>query len=223
MPSKIDHLVIAAKDLTQGVDYVRELLSVDIPFGGEHIKMATHNHLMQLGNGVFLEVIAVNEEETAPSSPRWYGLDDPAVRQSIQTQPRLLTWVINTANINALIQKANFYLGQSALITRGNLSWNFGLPEDGRLLASGFLPYAIQWHTDTLPGTAMANLGCTLQRLEIFHPYAPWLKSALQSIDALALVQVNLLPANETPYLIAHIQTAKGIVALSSASSALDL
>jgi len=47
MQTRIDHLVIGAADLTQGIDYVKECLGVDMPYGGEHEKMGTHNHLMQ--------------------------------------------------------------------------------------------------------------------------------------------------------------------------------
>ncbi|MEE8364674.1 MAG: VOC family protein [Gammaproteobacteria bacterium] len=43
-------MVIAADSLEQGVDYVRSTLGVDIPRGGVHQTMGTHNHLMQLGN-----------------------------------------------------------------------------------------------------------------------------------------------------------------------------
>lgn len=47
MQTRIDHLVIGAADLTQGIDYVNECLGVDIPYGGAHEKMGTHNHLLQ--------------------------------------------------------------------------------------------------------------------------------------------------------------------------------
>ena len=62
MPSKpdfsanLDHLVVAATDLKTGVDYVKQTLGVDIPYGGEHQQMGTHNHLMRLGHQIFLEV-----------------------------------------------------------------------------------------------------------------------------------------------------------------------
>ena len=92
----IDHVVVAAIDLEQGVRYVREQLGVDIPFGGEHPLMGTHNHLMQLGDAVFLEVIAVNPLGEQPVQPRWYGLDDPYVRARIAEEPALVGWVVNT-------------------------------------------------------------------------------------------------------------------------------
>lgn len=216
MQTRIDHLVIGAASLAQGVEYVKACLGVDIPYGGVHMKMGTHNHLMQLGDDIFFEVIAINHEADPPDRPRWFGLDDPFVRQQIEIQPTLLTWVVNTGSINELIRQATFSAGKAELISRGNLSWFFGLPGDGRLLAGGMLPYAIEWQTDRHPSVNMADLGCTLQGLEIHHPYPLWLQSALASIGAADLVKICPLPKNETPYLVAHIGTAHGVKALRS-------
>lgn len=216
MNSAIDHLVIGASNLERGVEYVKDLLEVDIPYGGAHMSLGTHNHLMQLGNNTFLEVIAINEKIKPPRMPRWYGLDDPFVRRQIAEKPTLLTWVVNTKNIETLIKKAVFSLGKSELVRRGELSWNFGLPEDGRLLAGGLLPYAIEWHSENHPSLNMADLNCQLLRLEIYHPYTQWLKHALVSIDALDLVDIIELPDSVAPYLVAHISTPSGPRKLSS-------
>jgi len=155
MPTRIDHLVIGAGTLQQGLDHVRERLGVSMPFGGVHAKMGTHNHLMQLGNASFLEVIAINRDIEPPDRPRWFGLDDAFIRRQIIKEPTLLGWVVNTDDIDRLMKQANFSLGKAELITRGNLSWHFGLPEDGRLIAGGMLPYAIEWGTDHHPSAGM--------------------------------------------------------------------
>lgn len=212
----IDHLVIGASSLEEGVAYVKSELGVDIPFGGEHKQMATYNHLMQLGNGVFLEVIAVNKNASPPVQPRWYGLDDPHVRRCLEKQPVLLAWVINTDDFAALDQAANFSLGRAEQISRGDLSWLFGLPEDGRLLAGGMLPYAIEWHSDSHPSGQMVDLGCRLTKLEICHPNSEWLMSALDSISALELVTVVPLGLNECPFLSVEIETPNGKVNMQS-------
>jgi len=96
------------------------------------------------------------------------------------------------------------------------LSWYFGLPRDGRLLAGGMLPYAIEWLTDKHPSASMADLGCRLDALEIHHPYGPWLHTALESVGAADLVQVNALPRDDTPYLKAMISTPHGKKEISS-------
>lgn len=213
---RLDHIVIAAASLKEGVAYVKRELGVDMPFGGEHVKMGTHNHLMQLGNDVFLEVITINENAAPPGRPRWYGLDDPYTRGCLVNQPAVLAWVINTDDLASLMQSASYSQGNSELVTRGDLSWLFGLPEDGRLLAGGMLPYAIEWHVDKHPSGKMADLNCRLERLEIFHPYPEWIESALQSINALELVRVKAIPANDSPFLSAVIKTPNGKVQLQS-------
>jgi hypothetical protein len=221
MHTRIDHLVIGAADLAQGVAFVREELGVDIPFGGAHEKMATHNHLLSLGGDVFLEVIAIDPQTPIPQRPRWFGLDDPYVRGQIQEKPALLTWVVNTHDIQKLLQAGDFLFGKADLLRRGDLSWYFGLPEDGRLLAGGMLPYVIQWRTASHPARRMADRGCRLGALAIHHPHVAWLQSALESIGAVDLVTIHPLPANETPYLLATIETPSARVELRTAPKTL--
>jgi hypothetical protein len=128
----------------------------------------------------------------------------------------LLTWVVNTINIHNLIDQATYSLGKPELISRGDISWDIGLPEDGRLLASGILPYAIKWHTKNHPSHSMLDLGCRLQSLDIYHSNSDWLLSALDSIGALGLAKIHSLKKNETPYLKAQIKTPNGLKVISN-------
>jgi Glyoxalase-like domain len=210
MPTRLDHLVIGAADLAAGVAYVKTCLGVDMPYGGVHVKMGTHNHVMRLGDDVFLEVLAIDPGIEPPARPRWYGLDDPFVRQCIAAQPALLTWVVRTTRMAGLLQQAGFAFGRATAMSRGDLHWFFGLPEDGGLLAGGMLPYVIEWQTDSHPCAKMADAGCRLQGLEIHHSQPSWIKSILQSIDAADLAAIQALPVNRSPYLVAHIQTPAG-------------
>ncbi len=167
--NRLDHLVVAAETLQQGVDYIRSTLAVDIPEGGVHKTMGTHNHLMQLGNDAYIEVIAINPQAAVPRHPRWFNLDDALMRASLHRQPRLITWVMNTANIKAVEHGSVFSIGIPTELSRDALSWRVGLTEDGRLLANGLVPYVIQWNTRQHPSESMADRGCRLQSLEIFH------------------------------------------------------
>ena len=101
-----DHLVIGAASLRQGVDWVEGKLGVVMPPGGSHPRMGTHNHLTALGRDSFLEVIAVDPAAEPPARPRWFALDDPARRTSLEAQPRLLTWVCATGDIEASLARA---------------------------------------------------------------------------------------------------------------------
>ncbi|MCZ6883369.1 MAG: VOC family protein [Gammaproteobacteria bacterium] len=214
--NRLDHLVIAAETLQQGVDYIRSVLAAEIPKGGVHKTMGTHNHLMQLGNDAYIEVIAINPEAALPQQPRWFNLDDSLMRASLHRQPRLITWVINTTDIKTVDRDSAFPIGVPTELSRDALSWQVGLTEDGRLLANGLVPYVIQWHTEQHPSRSMADLGCRLHSLEIFHNRPDWLRSTLTSMGADHLVSIHPLPDTETPYLSANIETSSGLVNLNS-------
>jgi hypothetical protein len=214
--NRLDHLVIAAETLQQGVDYIRSTLAVEIPAGGVHKTMGTHNHLMQLGNDAYIEVIAIDPQAAVPQHPRWFSLDDALMRASLHRQPRLITWVVNTPDIKAVEHDSVLPIGIPTELSRDALRWQVGLTEDGRLLANGLVPYLIQWHTEPHPSGSMADMGCRLQSLEIYHNRADWLHSVLTSIGADHLVNIRSLPDTETPYLSANIETPSGMVNLNS-------
>jgi hypothetical protein len=216
MRTNLDHLVIAAETLEQGVDYVRSELGVALPKGGVHKTMGTHNHLMQLGNNSYLEVIAIDPAGTIPDQPRWFGLDDSLMRESLRQQPRLITWVVNTTDISILNQSSAFPIGTTTELSRNDLRWKIALTEDGRLLANGCLPYIIQWLSTPHPSSAMADLDCRLLSLDVHHNRADWLSSMLKSVAADHLVKIHSLPDSESAYLSASLETPSGNRILTS-------
>lgn len=216
MKVRLDHVVIAAQSLQEGVEYVQRELGVTMPYGGFHPKMGTHNHLIQLGNHTFLEVIAIHPDAPPPKRPRWFGLDDPSILAGLKKSPRLISWVVRCDDIHTVMQNAACSFGQPTLIHRGELSWLFGLPADGRLLAGGFLPYLIQWHTQEHPSTRMVDAGVNLVSLELSHPYPGWLEKILASIHANTLVSLSAVPNSTPPSIKAVFSTPSGIKELHS-------
>ena len=214
--NKLDHLVLAAHSLEQGIEYLRDTLGVDIPKGGFHQTMGTHNHLMQLGNEVYLELIAINPEAEAPRHPRWFGLDDAMMRERLKHQPALITWVMNTPDIQSIKQQASFDIGLPTKLRRNDLCWEIALTDDGRLLGNGLLPYVIQWHSTPHPSNGMADLGCRLQSLHIYHNRVDWLRPRLESIAANHLVEVHQIDDLQAPYFSVFIETPTGLKNLSS-------
>ena len=214
--NKLDHIVIAANSLDQGVEYIQNELGVKIPKGGFHATMGTHNHLMQLGNEAYLELIAINPDAEVPAHPRWFGLDEGLMRESLRQKPRLITWVMNSPDIQNVKQAANFDIGAPTELQRNDLRWQIALTDDGRLLGNGLLPYIIQWHSQPHPSNSMAKLGCRLQSLTIYHNRAEWLRSKLTSIGAEHLVEVRALDDSEAAYFSVEIDTPGGLKTLSS-------
>ena len=183
MTAKLDHLVIVASDLAVGVRHVRETLGVDVPPGGVHARMGTHNHVMQLGGGVYLEVIAIDPGAGDPRRPRWFDMDNPLLHARLERGPALMTWVVNVTDFDALPGFDARIWGEPQRMTRGDLEWLVALPEDGRLPGAGMLPTVIQWLCDP-PVSAMADRGCRIARLDVRHPQPDWYREQLAKIGA---------------------------------------
>lgn len=215
--SKLDHIIVGAASLDEGTAYVKSILGVEVPDGGEHLMMGTHNKVMTLGNGVYLEIIAIDPKMLGPTHPRWFGLDDPAVAASLKNGPRLLTWAINTADIEALCSHSEITVGAVREASRDDLRWKVALTDDGRLSAAGFFPLCIQWLVNFHPSERMQDLECRLESINVYHPYPEWLRSVLDSIGSAQLVNILPVDINEMPRIDANISTPSGLAVLSSA------
>ena len=223
MTTHLDHIVVAAKTLEAGVDYVNDKFGVEISAGGRHEMMGTHNHVMSLGEGVYLEVIAINPEMDAPGYPRWFGLDDPFVRARLDLGPMLLTWAVHTNRLESLVSQSMVPLGLIRDAQRDDLRWRVALSEDGRLPAAGFMPLCIEWQMDFHPSERMQQPGCTLVSLDLYHARPAWLADALDTIGvrdtSRGFVHIFGLSDLETAYISCTVDCPKGRITLSSRSN----
>jgi Glyoxalase-like domain len=177
----LDHLTVAALTLEQGVAHVKRALGVALPFGGAHPLMGTHNHLMQLGEGVFLEIIAPDPAVT-PQRTRWFGLDDPRMRASLERAPRLIHWVARVPDLALALREIDAASGEVVPVTRGTLSWRISVPRDGSMPFDGAFPTLIEWPAGPHPSARMADFGCRLEQLSIVHPEGGRLSQALEPV-----------------------------------------
>jgi hypothetical protein len=208
----LDHLVVAARTLADGVDYIAQHLGVDIPPGGRHERMSTHNCVMQLGNGVYLEVIATDPHAPAPARPRWFDLDNPWLMDRLKEGPRLITWVVRTPKLAHLSGEGSTLWGEHVPMSRDTLNWLMTIPEDGRLPGAGFLPTIIEWQCE-LPVYRMANTGCVLSALTLHHHNADWLDARLGALGARKFVSVAHAEQGKSR-IEASIQSPRGEVVL---------
>ncbi len=154
MKRELDHLVVAARTLEEGAAWVEAALGAAPVPGGKHPLMGTHNRLLAIGRGRYLEVIAIDPEAPPPGRPRWFGLDDPVIRERLERGPVLFHWAERTDDLEAALRD---YPEQVDVLdaTRGDLSWRITVPPDGRLPCAGACPTLIQWKgphpTDRLP------------------------------------------------------------------------
>jgi Glyoxalase-like domain len=168
---RFDHLVVAARTLEEGVDWVERRLAVEMGAGGKHDVMGTHNRLLTLGPGRFLEVIAIDPEAPAPLQARWFELDTPAMQARLASGPALVHWVARTDDIEAAMQASAMPVPLLAL-SRGAFRWKIGVADDGSLPRGGIAPTLIQWFTRH-PTEVLPDSGCRLESLTLRGAEAP--------------------------------------------------
>ena len=118
-----DHLAVAATSLPEGRRAVEEALGVRLQTGGQHAHFGTHNLLLGLEDGLYLEVIAVDPRAAPPRQPRWFNLD------RFQGTPRLGNWICRTDDLTAA-RAALPGIGEPVSLARGDLRWRMAVPDD---------------------------------------------------------------------------------------------
>nr|WP_198982243.1 VOC family protein [Herbaspirillum sp. ASV7] len=176
----IDHLVVTARTLAEGMAWVSERLGVSMMprVGGKHIRMGTHNALLPLGPGVYLEVIAIDPAAPSPGRARWFGLD----HLGSDANPRLAHWVVRCDDIETTAQASPIAPGRVENMRRAGLRWLITVAADGSMACDGLMPSLIQWQTRPHPAAILSERGCRLRRLELSHPRGRELTQALQAI-----------------------------------------
>ena len=171
----LDHIAISATTLEAGAAWVEKALGVPLAGGGKHPHMGTHNRLLSLGD-LYLEVIATDPSAPNPAWPRWFDLDQ------FRGPPRLTNWICRTDDLDAALAAAPGDTGTATDLTRGDYRWRFAIPATGKLPYDDCFPALIQWQGDLHPAKALRDHGVRLTRLEITHPLAPALRSALHGL-----------------------------------------
>lgn len=160
---KLDHIAIAGETRDEAASHVTDVLGVALQPGGAHAHFGTHNHLMGLADGVYLEAISIDPAAPAPSYPRWFDMD------SFSGAPRLTNWICQTPDIEALVQDLP-EAGDIVSLERGDLKWRMAVPADGKLPFDGCFPALIQWDCEDHPAELLPHTGCRLDQLLVTHP-----------------------------------------------------
>ena len=233
MTTQIDHLVVAATSLEQGVQWCEALFGITPALGGEHALFGTHNRLFKIATPKFsmayFEIIAINpaavrsKKTTTLHTNRWFDLDNPELQKSISKEPRLIHFVASTPDIKAARMALRMEgidrgpaIHAERQTSKGLLHWQISVRADGQRLFDGALPTLIQWGkpdaTEPLrlhPRNTLPRSGVTLQSIDITHPSAEKLQTAYASIG-LNGISISEGPAN----IKATLKTPKGIVVL---------
>jgi len=232
MKTQIDHLVIVAQTLEQGVLWCETTLGITPGPGGEHAQFGTHNHLAKIATPAhplaYLEIIAIDpgaKKASDTRAKRWFDMDDAALQAAVAVEPRLVHFVAQTDDIPAgrsALKALGIDRGPALQTSRhsrkGVLHWQITVREDGQRLFNGALPSLIQWGKPDAaeplrlhPRNSLPRSGVTLHSISVTHPSADKLQAAY---DAIGLTGITLEtgPAN----LSVTLHTPKGPVTLQS-------
>jgi hypothetical protein len=218
----LDHLVLLAASLDEGVAWCESTLGLTPGPGGRHPLMGTHNRLFSIASIAFplayFEIIAIDTAAPAPARRRWFDMDDVTLQTRVRRDgPQLVHWVARVDDARAAVaalQAQGIDRGEVIDAARpapqGLLQWQITVRADGQRLFDGALPTLIQWGA-VHPAAAMPASGATLLSLRLQHPRASALAAALAAIG-LAEVVVEPGPAR----LQAQLLTPRGLIAISS-------
>ena len=214
---QLDHLVIAAHTLEDGVDWCGTLFGVRPAGGGEHVFMGTHNRVFAISSDSFplayLEIIAIAPALPAPTRPRWFDLDDGAMQQRLKTKgPQLVAWAARGEDIGPLaaaMRDAGTDVGgvmdAERMTPTGLLRWRIALRVDGQRPCGGAAPVLIEWNARH-PTDGMTGSGVRLESLQV----------GVAAPDRLLPAPVQQASAPDAAPLVATFATPRGRVTLQA-------
>jgi hypothetical protein len=203
----IDHLVWGGPDLENEIARLERWTGVRATIGGRHPGEGTHNALIGLGPGRYLELISPDPTQAPPGRPRWFGLDNV-------TSPRLITWAAKCPDLDrraaaarvAGVPLGDVRSGRRALPSGRVLSWNLTYP-DVRA-GAGLIPFLIDWGASPHPAGTTPG-GVDLMGLRAEHPEPAAIREWLRRLE------LDLpVTAGSAPALIATLDTPRGRVEL---------
>ena len=176
----VDHLILGARDLDEGIRRFEERTGVRPKVGGEHPGRGTRNALVSLGPALYVEILA--PQAGAPDSGRVAEL-----RQRADLSP--YGWAVFVRDVDTArrsLESAGFGLsgimpGSRARPDGTLLEWKTFEIEKPEIAG---IPFFIRWGDGTTHPSQDSPSGCRLEALKVTTPDVA---SARRAFAALAL------------------------------------
>ena len=208
MKRVIDHIVYCVPNLESALDDLENRLGIRPVFGGRHLTKGTKNALLNLGNGCYLEILAVDEENDTISGPRWMGID-------LIATPKITRWCLKSDMLQTdseILKSYALNLGHqdqgSRMTSDGKLLvWNMILPASHPEVE--LVPFMVDWSKSEMHPCDALTEKCTLQSIHLHHSNPIEIQPTL---DALGW-ELNIDLASQA-HISIDIQSPKGLVRL---------
>lgn len=160
----IDHIVYAVPDLASAVRHFHNEYGITAILGGKHHSKGTKNALVNLGNSVYLEILAIDHENQNIKAPRWMGMD-------LISEAKITRWSITSNQLEkdqAILQS---YHPQMGIIEEGAretpdgsiLKWKMILPLSKPEVE--IIPFMTDWSLSSFHPTERLEQNCTLEEI----------------------------------------------------------
>jgi hypothetical protein len=175
--AQIDHVILGIDDLDRGVKAFEAATGVKPVYGGKH-PGGTHNALVSLGDGIYLEILAVQQGVTIPP--------DYADLKKMKTLTPI-GWAVSSsdsAELRNRLSAAGIAVsepvdGSRTTPTGSTLSWqSFALNEN-----SLEVPFFIVWSKQTAHPSTTSPSGCKLQQWSVASPRVKDLERLGQALN----------------------------------------
>ena len=178
-PIRIDHVIVGAANLNAAIVEMERLTGVRPVIGGIHPGRGTHNALMSLGDGTYLEILAPDPAQ---------AVDNAELRElRALTHPTPVGWAASAdkeTELRSVLAAAKIAASGSVPGSRAKpdgsvLHWiTFGYAELDNPLA----PFFIIWGDRSLHPSQSSPPGCRLDSLAIESPDAAAIASAVRPL-----------------------------------------
>ncbi|MGH1437721.1 MAG: VOC family protein [Lewinella sp.] len=188
MPRTIDHIVYAVFDLDRAIADFTEQLGIAPVFGGRHEGRGTKNALLNLGNGCYLEIIAIDEWNTTVNPPRWMGLD-------VLEKPQITRWCLKSEDLAQDQSVLKTYdpamgaqwNGQRTTASGEQLAWEMLLPLPEPEVE--IVPFMVDWGASAFHPTERLEPSCVWQEIVLLHPHPKSFQKVFKELDINVIVQ----------------------------------
>jgi len=205
---ELDHLLWEELRLDEGERRFAELTGVTPAFGGNHPDRGTHNSLLSLGRGTYLEIISLD-----PAHPEAAGLPEDTPPGFT---PRLFAFAVRTYDLalfERLAEASGLEVSRPREVSRRArdgtlLKWQTVALEKHEF--GNAMPFFTRFDGAAHPSET-APKGCELLEFSVGHPR----HQELSRLYAALKLNVPVFES-EHPLLLAVLATPKGIVALDS-------
>jgi hypothetical protein len=186
----VDHLVYGAPDLAAAVADLEGRFGIHAQAGGKHVGLSTHNALLALGPRTYLEIIAPDPDQPAPTVPRPFGIGDV-------TCGKLVGWALACDDIDGAVAEARSH-GCDLQVVDGHrvgpagtvLRWRAA----GMRRPTALVPFLICWGGTEHPAISAPH-GLILESVQIEHPDPSSLAPLLMALGADVEVRQGQAPA----------------------------